>query len=399
MNSKKIKILLLWPYFYPQTFGVACANRGQAFVKYFKKKGVDVHVIAPEKKDAKEIIEYESCIVERIKTYNTVGESYPFFVSLLYLPVSVVRLIWKIKKIKPDLIMASTPGPFMPFEGLIVAKYLKIPFIFDMQDSWHLSRFSHTGAIRNTIKMYLEGLCAIHANIVFSVTPTYRKTISTGYNIPIKKIELVYNGVDFKAFPKEEKIEIIDLIHLGSPRGYYDTLRLIEAFSIIVRSLPKIRIKFLGCTDEDYVYKIRKFAEEKGVSKNIEFASHMPYENVPYELNKAKIGIISLIDLPEYKSAVGVKVLEYMAAGLPTAYLGPSESEQEQLIKENDVGICATEPDEFAKKVINLLNNIEMRRKMSINARKSIKKYNWEEIINQVFESSIQPLIMRSDKD
>lgn len=389
-----MKVLLFWPYFYPDLSGVACSNRGEAFANYCNKHGINVYVITPKRKNNGNVkIDNIDYSVDRIKTYNTVGESHSFLVSLLYFPVSVIRLIKATKKIKPDVIISSTPGPFMPLEGLIVAKYLNIPYIFDMQDSWHLTRYSHRGTVRNSIKMFLERLCATYSNSIFTVTPSYKKIISEGYNLDQDKLKLVYNGVDLEPFSNIEKNEIIDLIHLGSPRIYYDTIKLIDAFSIIVQYSPRTKLSFIGCTNENYAQETRKYAEEKGLLDNIEFTPLIPYEKVPRELAKAKIGIISIIDRPEYKVPIGVKVLEYMAAGLPTAYLGPSGSEQEKMIIDNNVGIVASNATDFAEKVTSLMNDKRRRDLMGKQAKCCIKKYTWEKIVTEAIEEYIRPIV------
>ena len=381
-----MRILLLWPFFHPDPSGIACAIRGEAFAKYLNKKDVEIFVLVPEKNEvSKDRVVYEGCIVDRVKTYHTIGESHSFILSLLYLPLSVITLIRKVKKIRPNLIIASTPGPFLSFEGLLVAKFLNIPFVFFMADSWHLTRHSHKGFIRTKIKMFIERLCAINADIIFTVTPTLREIISKGYNIPSDNIEIIYSGVDLEHCPRIERSGVVDLIHLGSPRIYYDTVRLIDAFSIINSNLPHTNLKFIGCTDENYVKEIKKYVGKKGLSEKVDFLSAISHEKVPFELSKAKIGVISLIDLPEYTSAIGVKVFEYMAAGLPTAYLGPSESEQERLITENSMGIYASNPIEFAEKVTYLLQNKMLMDKMGENGRESISKYDWKTHVENLY--------------
>jgi len=394
-----LRILLIWPHFYPDLSGVACAKRGEAFAKYCSKKGIKVHVIAPKSKNVSTTgIKYENYEVNRVKTYDTVRESYSFLISMLYFPFSIRELITRVKEIKPDLIISSTPGPFIPFEGLLTAKYLKIPYIFYMADSWHLTRHSHKGILRKYLKMLLERVCATYSDYIFVVTPTLKQIISEGYNIHQDKLKVVYNGVDLNSFPKLEKNEIYDLVHLGSPRFYYDTVKLIDSFSIIVHNYPEIKLIFLGCTTEIYVKKVKLYAEEKGLLDNIEFVPIIPYEKVPYELSKAKIGIISLIDRAEYKSAIGVKVYEYMAAGLPTAYLGPSNSEQEKIIIDNDIGVSSSNITDFAEKVIHLMKNKKTRDIMGENARICVKKYSWENIINKTIDEHINPLASNRGK-
>lgn len=392
-----MKILLLKPFFYPDDSGIACAIRGEAFAKYLNKKGIKINVLVPEKKNvSKKSINYEGCTVERIVTYDTIRESYPLFLSTFYLPISVLKLIRKTKNIRPNLIIVSTPGPLLPLESLLVAKALRIPLIFDIEDSWHMLRNNHKGVLRNYLKMSAERLCANYSDLIFTVTPTLKEIVRSGYNIPEDKIKVVYNGVDLEIIPKTESSETIDLIHLGSPRTYYDTIKLIDAFYILNNFLPGTNLHFIGCTTENYVEKVKQYVDKKGLSKSIKFIGFVKHENVPYELAKAKIGVISTIDLPEYTCGIGVKIFEYMAAGLPTAYLGPSNSEQERIIRNNNIGICSTEPDGFAKAVINLLKDKSLRFTMGNNAKRTVEEYNRERIINKAYDNYILPILKNS---
>lgn len=389
-----MRILLFWPYFYPDTSGIACAKRGEAFAKYCSKKGIEVFVVVPKRKDIIDNkIDHEGYKIERLKTYNSIGESNSYLFSLLYFPISVTKLIKHARKIKPNIVISSTPGPFMPIEGLIVSKYLNIPHIFDMEDSWHLTKYSHKGTLRTHLKMFLERVCAIYSTSVFTVTPTLKQIVSKGYNIPQDKIQVVYNGVDLDSFPQLEKNEAIDLVHLGSPRFYYDTTKLIEAFSIIVQTSPETKLLFLGCSNDSYVQEIKVYAEQRKLLKNIYFAPPILHDQVPYELSKAKIGIISLIDRPEYKAAIGVKTFEYMSTGIPTAYLGPAGSEQEKIINENYIGISASNIVDFSEQVVSLIKDKKRREIMGLNAISCVKNYSWEKIINEAIDSHISPLV------
>lgn len=388
-----MNIILIWPFFYPDRSGVACSNRGEAFSKYLsKKENVNVHVFAPEKSSIHSTVEYEGVIVERIKTYNYYRGQKNIFTSFVLSIFSLFSFLKRVKKLNPDVIIASTPGPFLPLESFIVAKFLRIPFVFDMQDSWHLSSLSHKGRFKNNFKMALEKLCAVNAELIFTVTPTLRSIISEGYGIDENRIKVIYNGVNPASHNFQEVDKNMDLIHLGSPRIYYDTLRLVDALEIIIKKYPGVNIEFLGCTDEDYVRSVIDKVTEKGLSQNIQFSPPIEHEQVYRRLLESKIGIISLIDQDVYRSAIGVKVFEYMQAGIPTVFLGPLESEQEQIITSNSIGLSASNIDGFANNVLSLLEINSLRTEMGENAKNAIQSYMWEHLIDDAWSCLKQTL-------
>lgn len=384
-----MKILLLWPFFYPHgKKGVACAIRGEAFAKYLSKEGAEVSVIVPEKKGVStETIDYEGCMVYRSKTYDTTGELYPFFFSLLYLPVSIFLLWIKAKKIRPDLIIVSNPGVFLPLEGSIIAKLLKVPYIFDVQDSLIEIENFEINRLKFCIKKYIEYTIGKYANLIFTVTPTLKNMLVEEYSINPQKLKTIYNGVDLNEFTYHVKNEKYDFIHLGSPRYYYDTISLIDAFSKVVIHFPNVELRFVGVEDNSYTNRVRQHVIDLGLSNNIKFIEDIPHEKIPHELAKAKVGIHTFIQDKVFRCAIGVKIFEYMAAGLPIAHLGPSESEIETLIKKNNIGIFSDSPDDFAKKSIFLLENNKIREVMGINALKTIQEYDWSKTVKRMYKN------------
>lgn len=380
-----MKVLLFWPFFYPESN--AATARGTAFAKYLTKEGVKVSVITPMKKNFPDkILEYNRYTVYRYKTYDTIGESKSFLFSILYLPFSLLILMKAVKKLNPDLIIASTPGLFLAFESLIIAKYLKIPYIFDVRDTWELEKFTHAGVYKNKIKKYLEKLCCIHSYLIFAISPTLKKQIVKTHKLPTTKVKVVYNGADLESFSNIKKDEIYDLIFVGSPAIYRDLHRLFEAYSYIVDVLPNAKFLFVGWENTGYTQKICEYINALGISESIEFMHKIPHENIPNILAKAKIGVVSLVNEKIFKSAIGAKTYEYLSAGLPIACLGPSfDCELKKLVETNKIGIYKSNPKEFAEEVIFLLNTGEVRKNMSENALNTIKNFDMEKIIHEVY--------------
>lgn len=379
-----MKVAIFWPIYYPQSN--AAAVRGSAFVKFLALEGVDVSILIPKRK-AFYNYQLKNERLTIVKTYDTVSESSHFIISLLFLPISIVGLIKKLKKLKPDLVMCSIPGLFLALESLIAAKYLRIPYVLDVRDTWELEIFTHPGRLKNILKMYIEKFCCVYADLIFAVTPTLKEMIVNSHKISSNKIKLVYNGADLENFSNKNKCETCDLIFVGSPSEYRDLYRLFKSYSLVLRSLPNIKFTYIGWETNEYTQKLKKYLEELDISdQNIEFIAKIPHQRIANELSKAKIGVVTLVNEKAYRSAVGAKTYEYLAAGLPIVCLGPTfECELKKLINDNKVGIYTTNPQLFAESIIYLLTNEEVRETLSENALETAKKFDRGSIIHETY--------------
>lgn len=380
-----MNILLCWPFFYPDSN--AASARGMAFAKYLKKEGAQVSIITPIKKNNfVGSSEYFGNKIYRLKTYDSVANEKKKYISLFFSPISLINLYYFIKKLQPDIIISSTPGLFLSVETLIIAKLLDIPYIFDIRDTWEIEKFTHKGKIKNKLKTYLEKICCNCSTLIFAITPTLKETIIEMHNICSNKIKVVYNGVDLEKFPNFNIPKKYDLIFIGSPSNYRDLFRLFEGISQIINIKSDIKFLYLGWESTAYTKNVEEYIKKLGIKNNIILCPNIPHEQIPMKLMSSKIGIISLVDDPVFRSAVGTKTYEYLGAGLPIVCLGPSfDCELKKLIDENKVGIYTDETSLFAESVIYLLNNEKIRETLTENAHKTAKIFDMSRIVHEVY--------------
>lgn len=104
-------------------------------------------------------------------------------------------------------------------------------------------------------------------------------------------------------------------------------------------------------------------------------------EDVREYLHKCKVYVCPL----RIGGGTRLKILEAMAAGIPIVSTSVGS---EGLNVTNNMNILIAEsPEGFAKKVIDLLNNLELREKITINARRFVEEnYDWESIAKRQME-------------
>jgi len=287
---------------------------------------------------------------------------------------SLIRIL---RRERPKCVVVSFHSPLIGLLSTIAGKIASDGVVFDSHDSWIILSQTHPGEARNIVRRRLERLSFRIANVITTVSPTLRQLFVQRYHIDQKKVSIVYSGGDQPVKPVLAAKDI-DVIHLGSPRIYYDTFALIEALGIVVRSARNLKVVFLGSMDDAYVREIKEKAKSLGLEDHIRFEPPVPPSEVGNWLARSRVGVHTMARNPEYSSALGLKFFEYLSYGLPVAYLGPSDSEVYKAVATRGLGVTATNIQEFAEKLTELVLDEGKRLTLAERARQMATEFSWE---------------------
>lgn len=385
-----MKIALLWPVYLPDLS--AGSVRCDAFAKNLTRLGNEVSVITPSQSLGHETVETNSYEVRRISSYYALSKSLGYGAALLSFPVSLRKIRKAISEIHPDLVIASTPGPILAFEGFLATRQMNVPFVFDVRDPWRSGKYLHPGALRNWSKQLIEQFLCRRGDLVLCVTPTLGRVVARDYQISSEKIIIVRNGAweameDVMGVEKE-----YDLVFLGSPSPYKDLEGLFEALAIAQKSYP-LRILFVGWVENRYTKGLRNLVKNLRLSESIEFIPQTPIEEVRSLISKARIAIETVGGPPSIAWAVGAKNYEYLASGLPIACLSKyREGEMYNLIT-GEVGFIENDPASFAEELVETLEDSERLKSMSVHALEYSSRFTWKRIVSDVYESHLKKLV------
>lgn len=190
------------------------------------------------------------------------------------------------------------------------------------------------------------------------------------------RFEVIENGVDVNKFkPAPDKIELNTLLWVGgfnhypNRQGIYWFLD--KAYPLIKKKMPKIKLYLIGgCVTN----KLRCYASADSSIKILGYVD----DPIPY-LQKATAFIAPVFS----GSGTRLKLLEAMAAekGIVTTSIGCEGIEGTN----NKHFLMAEEPEDFATKVIKILNDKKLRIEFGNNARKlTIQKYDWKKITEKM---------------
>ena len=157
--------------------------------------------------------------------------------------------------------------------------------------------------------------------------------------------------------------------------GGISEIRGIKEMVIAINLLDKIELKLAGFFFDK---ELENNIKTEYSWKNINELGFLNQDDIFRVLNKSKAGLVVLHPTIPYKSALPIKMFEYMLAGIPV--ICSDINLWSKIISENNCGIAVDplSPKKIAKAIQYIINNPKESEKMGRNGQKAIyKKYNW----------------------
>ncbi len=387
-----LTIALLWPV--PASARAAAGVRLTSFQNAAKKLGVPSVTIVPAGREHNQSIAHSKDL--RVQLYDSYVALGGPPLALCFLPISTLRLIRLLRLQQCRCVVASTPAPFAPFQGLIACRVLGIPFVLDVRDSWEMEAFTHKGTLRNMFKGFVERMCARSADLVMCVTHGLMNQLRVSHGVESQKLAVVPNGADLGLFQSRDTIRKTDLIFVGAPSKYRNVEGILAAIALLARIRPTVTATFLGWADDPTTPSICDLAAHLDIASKIRLHATVDHRDVPRYLAESRLGIVSISTEDAFRTAIGAKVYEYVACGLPLACLGPpGQSELRQFIRANDIGFFATTPEDFAVQANRLLENPAIWSHLSSNCVAIARNHDRRAIAERAVAELILPLAQR----
>ncbi|MEK7121829.1 MAG: glycosyltransferase family 4 protein, partial [Patescibacteria group bacterium] len=151
---------------------------------------------------------------------------------------------------------------------------------------------------------------------------------------------------------------------------------------------PRIELLILGSGPEEQ--NLKKLAKNLDLSNEVIFLGHINPDEIPQYLVQADIFV-----RPSRSEGLGNSFLEAMAAGLPV--IGTAVGGIPDFLKDGETGLFAKVEDykDLAEKIIRVLNDTGLSRKLSENGKKLVEsKYSWDFIaqdMNRILVKILKP--------
>ncbi|MEM1672678.1 MAG: glycosyltransferase family 4 protein [Archaeoglobaceae archaeon] len=187
------------------------------------------------------------------------------------------------------------------------------------------------------------------------------------------KAVIIENPVSDEFFEVEKKEEQI-ILYPATLIPRKNQIGFLKAISLIREEMKEYKVVFTASGDKEYEAKLRDFVSKNGIK--VEFLGKVPYEKMPELYSKA-----SIVSLLSFEETFGMAIAEAMATGTPV--LASSIPVFRYIVKENETGLLAdpNDPKDIAEKLLNLINDEGLRKRMGREARKEAERRWRAEIV------------------
>ena len=361
-----MRILKMSPYFEPEQVGTTHLHRdlreayikaGFTMVDYVPRptRGISDEVYEEYKHKKYEEQLDGKVIIHRFAMFRE-GTN-PIQRAIRYVLVNLIQYFKGIRAKDVDvLVSVSTP----PTQGILcglVARKLKIPFIYNLQDvfpdSMVIANMTKKGSLIWKIGRKVEDFTYRHADKIIVISEDFKRNIMEK-GVPEEKIVVVPNWVDpTSVYPVERKDNILfDRFGLDRDKfyicysgniGHSQNLRLLmDAAKLLKTDLPDMRLVLIG--DGMMKDELEKMIRDEAID-NVVLLPFQPYEEIAHVFSLGDAGLI-ISKAGTGGSSVPSKTWSIMAAERPIIASFDEESRLSRLIEEAGCGVTV-KPDDL----------------------------------------------------
>ena len=349
----------------------------ESFRKNLEKNGHEVFVYAPSAPGYKD----ETHEIYRFKSVKAIKKPEMRF----GFPVVQNDSLKKIIGLKLDIIHAHTPFS-MGLMGKFISERQKIPLIYTHHTDY--PEYAKSYLLKEKlITPYIAKLyCSWFANLSNKIIAPSPKIAALLKESGVRReIHVLATGIDIESFKKTEasKRAALELrkhfnfspeekvmIFVGRMGGEKNVEFLLDSFKKIREQRSNIKFALVG--DGPHLSKLKSAAKKLNLEGEI-FVGNVPHDKIPVYYQAADLFVFaSLTDTQ------GIVALEAMASGLPIVALQDDALKNIVIDNENGFFVEHGQPEAFAKKIINIFDDGNLYKRLSRQAKLTVKDYSQE---------------------
>jgi colanic acid biosynthesis glycosyl transferase WcaI len=283
---------------------------------------------------------------------------------------------------RPDVVIGSSPQLLVALSAWWLAKWKRVPFVFEVRDLWPESLAAvgvgNENSLLHRTLAKVAGFLYRQARRIVVVTPAFEDHLVKHWNVPREKISVVENGVETQLFVSRQADDIkkelgIDhkfvVSYIGTMGMAHGLETVIEAATELQNSNPEIVFVLVGEGAEKA--SIRALARKRGLH-NLKFIDQQPREKIPAYISASDACLVLLRKSDVFKTVIPTKMLEFMSCSRPVI-LGV-EGQAREILEEAGGGLTI-KPENFrelAKTIRYLAGNPETCHEYGRNGRQYI---------------------------
>lgn len=288
------------------------------------------------------------------------------------------------------------------FMGLQVSNKYKVPFVLEFNSSevWTARNWGSGGLKYKNLAERIENLNLSKADIIVCVSDALKEVL-TKRGINNEKILVNYNGVDTEKYNpdisgKEIRIKYgmenkIVIGFCGSFGVFHGAEKLAESYAELIRRNEnyKSKVSLLMIGEGRTLSEVKRILKRFQIEDSAKCVGSVAFEKVPSYLAACDILVAPHVRNKDGSSFFGspTKLFEYMAMGKAIA---ASNLGQIGEILKNGENALLFEPGnikDMSDKLILLIENAELRKKLGQNARQdAVEKYTWDVHVSKIIK-------------
>jgi glycosyltransferase involved in cell wall biosynthesis len=290
-----------------------------------------------------------------------------------------------ISRLRPDVIIASSPHPFVIYPAAAIARLLGVPLVYEVRDLWPQVLIELRGFSRWHPYILVLG-CAEkyavrHARMILSVKEGDFEYFSHKYGLQKSAFRYIPNGflpvkTGYQEIPENyrklrQKYDFL-LVYVGAVSTYYKLDKLI----VLARQLSDLEnLGIVVVGSGDYSETLERNAREDCLN-NFHMLGTVPKSVVPAILNHADACYAGLADLPLNRYGISCnKIYEYMYAAKPI--IGHYQAGYDP-IELAGCGVTASAGEEnvLVSAIKDWMNNPELAKSLGKRGREYFEKHH-----------------------
>lgn len=270
--------------------------------------------------------------------------------------------------------------------GIDIKKEFELKVLVDLHENWPalIADAKHTNTFLGKLLSSKKQWDKYEKNIlkepdtIITVVEEMKYRISK-YGVNKEKIFIVPNLLNISTFPEESapKHKGINLFYGGGLNRHRGLQIAIQGIALLRNNIENIQLIIAG--DGSYKEELVQLSINLGVDDIVEFKGKMAQNDLLLEMKKCDIALIPHLRSIQTDNSSPNKLYQYMYAEKPI--LSSNCKSLKRVIEESNTGVTYIDdnPEDFAEKLIYLLE-INKENILGKNGRKAVvEKYNWDE--------------------
>jgi glycosyltransferase involved in cell wall biosynthesis len=325
---------------------------------------------------------YEGIIGHRVEISNIVKKLWRKSLILAYALSMILlfpKVIRKLIEVNSEIIILNYPSVYTGLLGFFAAKFLRRPCVVDFNDliaqyTIYLLDLEKSSFIGRAI-VIIQDFIVRNSDVIVAPT-SFTKRYALALGVKDEDISVIPNGVDIRVFKSRMKSDYGARLGLRNKKaclyfGRLDNWAGIHILTKLCSVFEKRRsdVKFLVVGGGG--------TERIEFPQNVVMIGEVPHYEIPKIITIADVVLIPFPQNEVSHAASPLKLFEAMAMAKPI--VGSRVSGIKEVIQNHYNGLLVdpTSLKEWLEAIIAILDSESLSIKLRQNARKSVKKYDW----------------------